>query len=118
MKQLIDPIYEFMNENIKPGGPYDEIKGIDLYKKYEAWAIENNKILCTNTRFGIEFSKHFKKIKRNDGVYYNHCIMKNTGRKHLLKECYYDYLYDNCLGNYEEMKKIIDYINDKIENER
>jgi len=117
MKELIDPIYDFMNENIKPGSVYDEVKGIDLYKKYEEWAIENKKILCTNTRFGIEFSKHFKKIKRSDGVYYNRCILKNSGKKYLLKECYYDYLFNNCSGNYEEMKKIINYIDERITTE-
>lgn len=118
MNNKIDPIYEFMNENIRTGNSYDEIKGIDLYNAYTKWAIENNKFLCTNTRFGLEFSKHFKKIKRHDGVYYNRCIMKNKTVNKLLKESYYNYLFNECLGNYDEMEKIVDYINIKIKEDK
>lgn len=41
-----------------------------LYSSYTAWCDANNEYKMSNTKFGIELAKRFKKIKQRDGWYY------------------------------------------------
>ena len=72
----MNPVEEFINECVEEGTLNEYISAIDLYMIYLKWATENNKYQCTNTRFGIEMSKHFKKIKKREGNFYMECKLK------------------------------------------
>ena len=72
----MNPVEEFIEECLEEGTTYDNLKAIDLYMMYLKWATTNNKFECTNTRFGIEMTRKFKKVKREDGSYYMGCKLK------------------------------------------
>lgn len=42
----------------------------DMFIAYAKWAKENNEYEMKSTKFGIELSKRFNKLRANDGVYY------------------------------------------------
>jgi len=42
-----------------------------LYSSYTAWCDANNEYKMSNTKFGIELAKRFKKIKQREGWYYS-----------------------------------------------
>lgn len=41
-----------------------------LFAAYTAWCAANNEYKMSNTKFGIELSKKFERVKRTDGNYY------------------------------------------------
>lgn len=48
----------------------------ELYRNYKQWAINNNEYQMSSTKFGVEMSKKFKKIKSGN-IYYEGIILKN-----------------------------------------
>lgn len=64
----MDSIAAFLEECCEVGTT-GRIKGSLLFNAYDEWARENNQHRMTNTKFGIEMSKKFKKITSN-GVHY------------------------------------------------
>ena len=42
-----------------------------LYAAYCKWAERNNEYCMSNTKFGAELAKRYKKVRTNKGVYYN-----------------------------------------------
>ena len=64
----MDVISAFLDsEYVHQGG---EVKSGTLYAFYCRWADENNEYKMSNTKFGIEISKRYNKIKKKDGRYY------------------------------------------------
>lgn len=45
-------------------------KSTEIYQKYKQWAALNNEYAMSNTKFGTEMSKKFKKVRNKDGWYY------------------------------------------------
>jgi hypothetical protein len=72
----MNPVEEFITECIEEGSQDDYLKAIDLYMMYLKWATTNKKFKCTNTRFGIEMTRYFKKLKKREGYFYTECKLK------------------------------------------
>lgn len=72
----MNPVEEFIEECLEEGTSDERLKAIDLFMMYLRWATINNKFKCTNTRFGIEMTRKFKKIKKESGSYYTECKLK------------------------------------------
>nr|WP_275590517.1 phage/plasmid primase, P4 family [Mammaliicoccus sp. H-M33] len=64
----MDSIAAFIDECCEVGTT-GKIKSSLMFAAYDEWARENNQYRMTNTKFGIEMSKKFKKITSN-GVHY------------------------------------------------
>ena len=47
-----------------------EVKASALYAVYAQWCSEYGEYKMSNTKFGIEMTKKFQKVKKNGGVYY------------------------------------------------
>lgn len=48
-----------------------EVKSSQLYAAYCQWAEINNEYRMSNTKFGVELSKRFEKVKRPEGLFYS-----------------------------------------------
>lgn len=47
-----------------------ETKASELYSAYSDWAKANNEYLMTSSKFGIEITKRYEKVKKKTGIYY------------------------------------------------
>lgn len=64
----MDVISAFTDNCCITGG---EAKASQLYSMYSEWAEENNEYRMSSTKFGIEMTKRFEKVKKRDGWYYS-----------------------------------------------
>ncbi len=65
----MDVVSRFLDDKCEPSKDA-RIKASDLYEIYCVWCNENNEYIMSNTRFGVEVSKKFKKTHFSDGTYY------------------------------------------------
>lgn len=67
-RKEMDAIAQFLDEccTLQEG---EREKASDLYKAYKSWANENGQHVHTSTRFGIELSNRFRKVK-NSVIFY------------------------------------------------
>lgn len=69
-REEMDVIEAFISESCVVGDEY-KIKASELFDAYKKWADEtNNWEGMSNTKFGMEITKRFKKSKTKRGIYY------------------------------------------------
>lgn len=68
-KNNMDVISSFLDACVRIG-PGSE-GATDLFQAYATWAKENNEYEMKSTKFGIEMSKRFEKVRNNQGIIYN-----------------------------------------------
>ena len=67
-RREMDVISAFIDDRCELTG---SIKASVLYAVYAKWAEENNEYCMSSTKFGVEMSKRFEKIKTRNGTFYN-----------------------------------------------
>ena len=67
-RREMDVISAFIDDRCELKGC---IKASVLYAVYSKWTEENNEYRMSNTKFGVEMSKRFEKIKTMNGAFYN-----------------------------------------------
>ena len=67
-RREMDVISAFIDDRCELTG---SIKASVLYAVYAKWAEENNEYCMSSTKFGVEMSKRFEKIKTMNGAFYN-----------------------------------------------
>lgn len=68
-RREMDVLTAFIEDRCEVGdGKYE--KASALYGAYSAWCDANNEYKMSNTKFGIEIAKRYKKVARPDGNYY------------------------------------------------
>ena len=73
----MDVISAFADACCVTGG---EAKASQLYAVYAEWAGENNEYRMSSTKFGVEMSKRFERVKKRDGWYYRNIqLSEDTG---------------------------------------
>lgn len=65
----MDVISQFIDECCLPE-PGFEIKASVVYDHYKKWAKQNEQYVMNSTKFGIEMSKRYEKIKKPSGMFY------------------------------------------------
>ena len=65
----MDVISRFLEECTVPA-PCRCVKAKELYDVYSRWCESNGEYKLTNTKFGIEITKHYEKKKNNVGIVY------------------------------------------------
>lgn len=67
-RREMDVISAFVNDECDEQGA---VAAKTLYAAYCKWAERNNEYCMSNTKFGAELAKRYKKVRTNRGVYYN-----------------------------------------------
>jgi putative DNA primase/helicase len=75
----MDVISNFLSECTLTGG---NEKAGDLYQGYKTWATENSEYLMSSTKFGIEISKRFEKVKCNNATFYRDIALAKNYKKY------------------------------------
>jgi putative DNA primase/helicase len=75
----MDVISNFLSECTLTGG---NEKAGDLYQGYKTWATENSEYLMSSTKFGIEISKRFEKVKCNNATFYRDIMLSKNYKKY------------------------------------
>lgn len=65
----MDTVAAFVEECCKPA-PNARIKSSELYAAYKHWCEENGRCAKSQTKFGLEFSRHFDKEKDRTGAWF------------------------------------------------
>ena len=74
-RREMDVISAFIDDRCELTG---SIKASVLYPVYAKWAEENNEYCMSSTKFGVEISKRFEKVKGKNFFFYNGIsLMKN-----------------------------------------
>lgn len=67
-RREMDVISAFLGDECRESGT---VAAKTLYAAYCKWAERNNEYCMSNTKFGIEIGKRYKKVKTMKGAYYN-----------------------------------------------
>lgn len=65
----MDVVSAFLDACCVTGRQYEE-NSSRLYAAYCSWAGANNEYVMSNTKFGIELSKRFRKVRKSNGRFY------------------------------------------------
>lgn len=68
-KDEMDIIGQFIKENVKVHEGH-KVKASVVYQAYKQWATENGHYVFSGTKFGIEFTKRFKKTMMKGYKFY------------------------------------------------
>jgi putative DNA primase/helicase len=68
-RKEMDVVQAFIDEECTTSPAY-EIKASELFVAYKKWANETNNYEMSNTKFGTEITKHFKKVRKSVGRCY------------------------------------------------
>lgn len=68
-KSEMDVVARFIEQSCVVGAD-KRVKSTELYQAYKQWATLNNEYCMSNTKFGVEMSKKFQKVRTNSGWYY------------------------------------------------
>ncbi|WP_368862725.1 phage/plasmid primase, P4 family [Staphylococcus haemolyticus] len=80
----MDSIAAFIEECCDTN-PMQKIKASELFNAYDRWAKENHQHVMSNTKFGREMVKRFKKNKYNGTMHYYGLALTDESRKDLNK---------------------------------
>jgi len=83
-KGEMDVINAFLDACCEVGGLNLE-RANDIFQVYAKWAKENNEYEMKSTKFGIELSKRFDKIRNQYGVYYKGIKLLSELKPHQVK---------------------------------
>ena len=69
-RREMDVISAFIEDRCSVGAG-KSVQSSRLYAAYCEWADKGNEYRMSNTKFSLEMSKQFEKVRLNNGVYFN-----------------------------------------------
>lgn len=77
----MDIVHQFVSEKCLVN-PLASIKAKDIWHSFREWVKEGNEYSgMSNTKFGIELTKQFEKVRRKDGIYYQGLTLNDEERE-------------------------------------
>lgn len=82
-RSKMDAVGEFIDECCTVGEGRESGKA--LFEAYKEWAQSNNEYVMTGTKFGIEMSKRFEKVRTGNGIMYQGISLNTDSKPYVIK---------------------------------